>query len=117
VSQPNRRSFLRETIALPGLLACAALLGGCWKKSEIVAQQEGKAFLRVMGNVSGVEMELDDSGTRKALDTEELLAEDVVLLQVLPGRHIVELYRGGERIVTRDLYFGHGQTIEIAVPQ
>jgi hypothetical protein len=116
VSTPNRRAALRQLFSLVCLLGCAALVSGCWKKSEMVVQEEGKAFLRVMGNVSGVELELDESGTRKALDTEELLEEDIVLLQVLPGRHLVQLHRGGSVIVTRDLYFGLGQTVEIAVP-
>lgn len=109
----DRRAFLGRTLTL---VACAGLLAGCWKKSEMVVQEEGKAFLRVMGDVSGVSVEFDGSGKLLALDTEAMREEDLVLLQVLPGRHRVELHRGGQRIVTRDLYFGLGQTVEIAVP-
>ena len=99
------------------LLVGAGTLAGCWKKSEMVTQQEDKAFLRVMGDATGVEWELDGSGARQPVVPAGLEDEDVVLLQVLPGRHTVTLWRGGERLVTRDLYFGLGQTVEIAVPR
>jgi hypothetical protein len=117
VSHPDRRAALREFLTPLLLLACAGLLAGCWKKSEMVVQEEGKAFLRVMGDVTGVEFELDGSGTRQPLVPAGMEDEDVVLLQVLPGRHLVELYRSGQRLVSRDLYFGLGQTVEIAVPR
>lgn len=103
--------------ALLILLACTGALAGCWKKSEMVTQQEGKAFLRVMGDATGVEWELDGSGARQPVVPEGLEEKDVVLLQVLPGRHTVTLWRGGQRLVTRDLYFALGQTVEIAVPR
>ncbi|HVS19775.1 MAG TPA: hypothetical protein VMT18_14315 [Planctomycetota bacterium] len=117
MSHPNRRAALGEFLAPLLLLACAGLLAGCWKKSEMVVQEEGKAFLRVTGDVTGVELELDGSGTRRPLVPAGMDDDDLVLLQVLPGRHLVELYRGGQRLVARDLYFSLGQTVEIAAPR
>ena len=117
MSARTRPGALRELVALACLLGCATLLPGCWRKSNLVVQEEATAYLRLVGDVTGVVVELDSSGTRQALPLEDQEEQGLLLLEVLPGRHLVELYRGNERILRREVYCSLGQVVEIAVPR
>jgi len=112
--------FLDRGTALVCLFACVALgtalPAGCWKQSEISKLEENKAYLRFVGNAEGVELALDGGGLLKLVDSAGKVIEDGTLWEILPGRHLVELHRGGAQILRRDLYVGRGQTLDIAVP-
>jgi len=112
--------FFDRGSALLGLLAClalgTALPAGCWQQSEISKLEENKAYLRFVGDAAGVELALDGGGHLKLVDSAGQVIKDGTLWEIQPGRHIVELYRGGAQIVRRDLYVGRGQTLDVALP-
>jgi hypothetical protein len=112
--------FRRRSIASLGLLAClalgAALPAGCWQQSEISKLDENSAYLRLLGNVAGVELALDGGGRLKLVDSAGQVVKEGTLWRIQPGRHIVELYRDGAQILRRDLYVARGQTLDVEVP-
>lgn len=109
MTDATRRDFVRCSAAL--LLTA---LTGCWPQREMTVQEEDRAYLRFIGNRRGLELQLDGGGRQK-LGTSESRGEDT-LWQVQPGRHRVELYRGGERVLRRDVYVGLGQTLDLTIP-
>jgi hypothetical protein len=107
----------RRGLFLVACLTLAPLVGGCWKHSEITAQKEDRSFLKLQGDLAGVSLRLDGGEPIALLDEDGEAAESGTLWEVLPGRHLVELVRGGRSILRRDLYVGPGQPLEVAVPR
>lgn len=102
-------------LALLLLVAISPFLAGCWRHSELARQEEGVSYLKFLGSTSGVELVLDGS-ERMELGGPVEGGKEGVLWTVLPGRHLVVLYRGDAAVLKRDLYAGPGQVLEIAVP-
>jgi len=82
-----------------------------------MAQEEGRSHLRLIGNLEGVSLSLDGGQAIDLLGDNAQIAESGTLWEVLPGRHLVELFRDGRSILRRDLYVGRGQALELAVPR
>jgi len=112
MSVPNRG---RVVLAFAVLISFA--LGGCWRHSQISTLEEARSYLRLIGDLEGVELSLDGSEAMELLGPHGKTAKNGTLWQVLPGRHLVELYRSEQRILRRDLYVGHDQVLDIAVPR
>jgi hypothetical protein len=111
---PGRGTALVCTLAC--LALAAALPIGCWQQSQVSKLDENKSWLRFVGDIAGVELALDGGAHLKLLDSAGQVAPEGTPWEIQPGRHIVELFRGGARILHRDLYVARGQTLDVAVP-
>ena len=112
MSTLNRRPCL---LALAVLVS--SLLVSCWSQTSVHVQEEGLSYLRLKGDLAAVVLTLDGGEGLPLLNSEGETAASNTLWEVLPGRHLVELHRAGERILRRDLFVGQGQVLEVAVPR
>ena len=111
------RDVDRRRVILGCGVGLLPLLSACWRYSQTTVQEENESYLRLVGDLTGVSIALDGHGPQELRGSGGDVAEDSTLWKVLPGRHLVELHRGGEVILKRDIFVGRSQVIEIAVPR
>ncbi|MCF7919003.1 MAG: hypothetical protein K9N06_03695 [Candidatus Cloacimonetes bacterium] len=90
------------------LISLILIITGCTTVNTTIIQKDEAAFLKLTGNLENVTMQIDD-GSLVQVDPEK---PDVVY-QIKPGTHIVTIFRAGEIVVQRELYFDDKITREI----
>ena len=97
-------------LLLAPVLILALLLGGCASHQGVVLK-DGNANLQLLGQCEGVSLQIDENSPmavgKKCEDS---------IFSVKPGRHVLKLYRNGELILERLIYFSTGETSEVTLP-
>jgi hypothetical protein len=99
---------LRAGIAVAVLLAC-----GCFREVKDETMPDAVSYLTFQGSGAAVSLVVD--GTSIAANV-VLQPSDGVRYQVTPGRHTIEVRRGGAVVVNRQIYVGEGETFAVSVP-
>ncbi len=98
-----------KMILIASAIAFLLLLSGCAYNQGVV-QHEETAFLKLIGNLENASLQIDDN----QVIVIEKPDKDIVY-QIKPGTHIITVYKNGEIVVKRELYFDDQITREVTV--
>ena len=101
-------SFRASLVVAAALLAC-----GCYRQVKEETMVDAVSYLTFQGSGAAVTLVVD--GEPIAADV-VLEPSDAVRYQVTPGRHTIEVHRGGAVVVKRQIYIGEGETFAVSVP-
>ncbi len=84
---------------------------------EETLQKPDKAYLKFSGNVKGASVIVDDNASvdlAKSSNDKEFTSEE--LIQIVPGKHTVKVYKNNSIVVERIIFTSSGETVLIEIP-
>jgi len=98
-----------KVIIAVSIISLILLVSGC-AMNEGIIQTDEFAYLKLIGNLENVTLQINED----PIVTVDPEREDVVY-QVIPGTHLVTIYKENKVIIQRKMYFDNKITKEINV--
>ncbi len=95
---------------MKSLLVTVLLIGGCAGHQGVVLR-DGNAYVLLKGDCAGVSLQIDENALIRVVGE----CNDIKY-SVMPGRHVVKLYRDGKMILERLVFLGSNETCEVTIP-
>ncbi|MDP8269151.1 MAG: hypothetical protein P9L97_10515 [Candidatus Tenebribacter davisii] len=86
-----------------------SLLTGCAYNAGII-QKEDISYIKLTGNLVEISLQIDDNEIIPLIEP-----TDNTVYEIDPGLHLIRVYRNGEMIVKRNLFFDGNITKEVNV--